>query len=346
MTLVSLIVPCHDLGRTLEDAVDSVFAQTWREFEILVVDDGSTEPATRRLLAEFDWPRTRVLALPSHCPARALGAGLESAQGDFVAVLDPRHVLEPTYLERALAAFEADEALSLVTCWLPPAWNSREAVPVEGLVLPGLLVSCTVAPAAVARRAAIVDAGGFDAAFASSRDAEWDLWIRMAERGLRSAVIPEPLVRLGHDGTVGDGPWEVDRREENARRLVDKHRETYARHSVDLLAAKEALLQEMVRRNVSRRPQVVVMPPEMAAVGESATRRGRLERVAAPPLPAAAPEATPLAVADPSGRTAALESALAAARGEAEALRNSASWRLTAPLRAVHRWLMRVRGLG
>ena len=197
MSLVSVVIRGHDLGRHLEDAVDSVFAQSRRDVEIVVVDDGSTDAETRRLLASYDWPRTRVVARPACHPARALAAGLASAQGDFVAFLDPRHTLRPTYLERAVATFAADETLSVVTCWVEGVDEWPPAVRITGLVLPDLLVACSVGPAALARRAAILAAGGIDEGFASGPDAEWDLWIRLAQRGLRSAVIPEALVRRG-----------------------------------------------------------------------------------------------------------------------------------------------------
>ena len=335
MSLVSVVVPCHDLGRTLEDAVDSVFAQTWPEFEILVVDDGSTDPATRRLLRDFDWPRTRVFSRPRHAPAHALGAGLAEAKGDFVAVLDPRHVLRPTYLAKAVAAFERDPDLGVVTCWVQAGGEAEPPIQMSGLALPGLLVSCTVGPAALARREVLVAAGGFDHAFASGHDAQWDLWIRLAERGTRSAILPEALVLVGADGT-GTAPPPVDvGGQEAARRLVDGHRDLYARHHLDVLAGKEALLREMRLRHDSLAQRLeTLMEGERSRRGEPSERL----RATAPLDP---PAAAVSAAGEDEQRRAVAEAALAAARGEIEDLRRSASWRLTAPLRALHRWATR-----
>jgi len=58
---VSVIVPCYNLGRYLGEAVDSVLSQTFQDWEIVVVDDGSTEDETVRVLASFDKPRTRIV---------------------------------------------------------------------------------------------------------------------------------------------------------------------------------------------------------------------------------------------------------------------------------------------
>jgi len=326
--------------------VDSVFAQSRPDFEIVVVDDGSTDAETRRLLASYDWPRTRVITRPAPHPARALAAGLAGAEGEFVAFLDPRHVLAPTYLERALAAFAADPALGLVTCAIEAGDEAAPPVRVTGLALPDLLVACTVAPGALARREAILAAGGFDEEFTSGPDAEWDLWIRLAERGLRSTVIPEPLVRVGGNGFGRDARAAEDD-VQAARRLVDKHAEAYRRHLLDVVAGKEALRRDMVSRNesLSRRLEAVMRTEERDRVRrQSETLRGRLGRVATAAGPVPLADDVPHRVADEKSAPSGLEAALADARHELTCLRGSASWRLTAPLRAVHAWLRGRRG--
>ena len=282
MSLVSVVVPCHDLGSLLEDAVDSVFAQSRGDFEILVVDDGSTEPETRRLLQSYDWPRTRVITQPVHHPARALAAGLASASGDFLVFLDPRCALRPTYLERALRDLEADPALAVVTCWVEEAGGGPPPVRMTGLVLPDLLVACTVGPAALARRSAVLAAGGIDESLVSGADAEWDLWIRLAEKGLRSAVIPDVLVRRSGDD-AGDGVPERGDDLQAGRRLIDKHADAYAAHRLDVVAGKDALLRAMTTRNDSLARHVDVLT----------TQRDRLRRESAPPLAPLVPT-TPL----------------------------------------------------
>ena len=337
MSLVSLILPCHDLGRHLEEAVDSVFAQTHRELEILVVDDASTDAETRRLLERFDWPRTRVLRQAQRQPARALNAGLQAAAGTFVGVLDPRHVLEPRYVQSAVAALESDATLEVVTCRLRE--GKADGVPAlqpEGLGLPGLLVSCSLGPAALARRETLLKHGGFDPAFSSALHAEWDLWLRLAAAGARSHVLPEPLVRLGPADDNGDAA------QAEARRLIEKHQALYERHLSTVLAGKEALLRELSRRN-----EGIIQRLE-AGFGELAQRRGEAEtlrsRLASDGgARGSAVGAAPVPGWEERDRAAVLEEALTAARAEVEALRGSASWRLTAPLRAVHAWLTRGR---
>jgi glycosyltransferase involved in cell wall biosynthesis len=62
MPKVSVIIPCYNLGQYLDEAVDPILAQTSQDFEIIIVNDGSTDEFTNTLLASYDRPKTRVLA--------------------------------------------------------------------------------------------------------------------------------------------------------------------------------------------------------------------------------------------------------------------------------------------
>jgi glycosyltransferase involved in cell wall biosynthesis len=74
---VSIIIPCFNLGGFLDEAVDSALSQTFHDLEVLIVDDGSTDEATRALLAGYDRPRTRVV--------RTANLGLPSAKNTGIA---------------------------------------------------------------------------------------------------------------------------------------------------------------------------------------------------------------------------------------------------------------------
>ena len=76
---VSVIVPCYNLGRYLAEAVDSVLAQTLQDVEVIVVDDGSTEAETQRIVAAFSRPKTRVIRRPHAGLAAARNAGIAAA---------------------------------------------------------------------------------------------------------------------------------------------------------------------------------------------------------------------------------------------------------------------------
>ena len=113
--LVSVIVPCFNLGHYLHETVDSVLSQTVDNYEILVGDDGSTDEDTRRLLTTFSRPKTRVFRYVHQGLAATRNALIGEARGTYVCALDADDRLHPTFLERTIAEFVADPQLTFVS---------------------------------------------------------------------------------------------------------------------------------------------------------------------------------------------------------------------------------------
>src|SRR2546428_12065850 len=115
---VAVIIPCYNRGRYLDEAVESVLAQTFEDFEILVVDDGSTEDETRRLLASYDKPRTRIVHSENRGLPAAKNLGLAHTTGPYVCMLDADDRLDPCLLEKSVAALDGDSPIAFESHWL------------------------------------------------------------------------------------------------------------------------------------------------------------------------------------------------------------------------------------
>ena len=112
---VSFIVPCYNLGRYLDEAIQSILAQTVQDFEILVVDDGSTDADTRRLLADSTrptWPQTRVIRSENRGLPAAKNLGLAHTSGSYVCMLDADDRLDPAFLATSKAVLDDDPSLA------------------------------------------------------------------------------------------------------------------------------------------------------------------------------------------------------------------------------------------
>ena len=236
---VSVIVPCYNLGEYLDEAVDSVLAQTFQDFEIVVVDDGSTDQATRRLLAAYEKPRTRVIRSENRGLPAAKNLGLLHTHGPYVCMLDADDRLEPTLLEKSVAALDADPSVAFVSHWLrtfgDEVWEWMPA----SCDAPALLDANTVNGAALVRRTALDAVGGFDE---SMRDGceDWDIWISLVEHGYRGDILPEVLFQYRRRSeSMSKVMMRGDGHPGLYRRLVEKHARVYRDHVGPLLVRRE-----------------------------------------------------------------------------------------------------------
>src|SRR5271166_3221992 len=105
---VTVITPAYNVRQYIGEAIDSVLAQTFRDFEYLVVDDGSTDGTIAEILSrvEID-PRLRLIEAQHGGPARARNIAIEQAEGEFIAFLDGDDRWDPDFLDNQLALIES-----------------------------------------------------------------------------------------------------------------------------------------------------------------------------------------------------------------------------------------------
>jgi glycosyltransferase involved in cell wall biosynthesis len=350
---VSVIVTCFDLGHTLEEALRSVDAQTFRDLEVLIVDDGSTDPATLAVLARIDPARARVLRTANRGLPAARNHGARHAAGEYLCCLDADDRLHPEWLAKAVATLDGDPGLAFVSHWLRTFGDEEWEWTPTDCGLPALLDVNTVNGAALVRRAVWEEVGGQDETLREGCE-DWDFWIGLVERGHGGAILPEVLFYYRRRADSMSRALTGERHLQLYAQLIERHPETFARHLPALWARRQrdlgrcrrdldALDDEwegwLAARLDDRRSEARALPSRpadaqlleaKAALALSQRRIAALdeERAAA------------TALADERARgIAALEGSLAALslarEREVAALRASWSWRLTRPLRAV-----------
>ena len=192
MPRVSVVIPCYNAHRYLAETLASVRAQTFRDVEIVVVDDGSTDPATAASLAALD-PDIRLVRKPNGGLSSARNAGFAAATGEFVLPLDADDQIAPEMLARAVAALDDDPQAGFVHAWIDvfgdergvarKTWNFFEQLATNQLPYCMLM-----------RRAAWSDAGGYDETMREGYE-DWEFNIRLAKRGIRGIQLAAPLFR-------------------------------------------------------------------------------------------------------------------------------------------------------
>jgi glycosyltransferase involved in cell wall biosynthesis len=195
--LISVIMAAYNAAEFIGPALDSLFAQDWDPFEVIVVDDGSTD-ATAELAESY--PGLRCIRQENAGAAVARNTAIAAASGELVANLDSDDILPPRRLTVQASYLVAHPEVGCVFGrqeWLnPPPWLGRDQVYGD---LDGIPLS-----SAMFRRKVLLDLGGYDQAFAPSEDT--DLVIRMREAGIPYHVLPEVvLYRRYHESSLTGG---------------------------------------------------------------------------------------------------------------------------------------------
>ncbi len=200
---VSVVLPTYNAERYIAAAVESVLDQTFRDFELIVVDDGSSD-STPGVLARFG-QRIRRLVQGNGGVARARNAGIQASRGRWIAFLDADDTWSPALLDRQLAALRATpakravySAMTIVDDELRPLAVRRGAShdsSLQALLTRGnVVMACSNV---VCETAVLHDLGGFDPSL--SQCADWDMWVRVATR-TDFAYVDEPLVNYRRHG--------------------------------------------------------------------------------------------------------------------------------------------------
>lgn len=226
---VTVIIPTFNRARYLAQAIESVLGQSFADFQLLVVDDGSTDD-TPALLRGFTDPRLRVLRENHRGISAAMNAGLREARGKYVARLDSDDVWCPGLLARGTAFLDASPDVDVV--YARARAMAADGTPREhylGLPLrfPGDSLqslawgdaTCNIT--AIARRACFDTTGPYDETLRTHED--WDMWLRVA-RNHRFAFLNETLAQFREhdDGITSPTSPAFVAHIESRRHVIDK----------------------------------------------------------------------------------------------------------------------------
>lgn len=212
---VSVIIPTYNRWPIVCEAIESVLCQSYRGFELTVVDDESGD-ATSTKLQRYG-ARLEVICQPRRGVAAARNFGVRCCRGEYIAFLDSDDLWAPGKLETQVAFMQAHPGIRI--CQTEEIWE-RNGVRVNpkkkhrkpsGDIFRASLDLCLVSPSAVMMTKELFDeAGGFDEAFSVCED--YDLWLRVAVDE-EVPLIPEPLVvkRGGHRDQLSRSTWGLDR---------------------------------------------------------------------------------------------------------------------------------------
>ena len=238
--LVSVIMPVYNAERYLSEAVESILSQTFADFELITIEDCSTD-GSRAILKSFAEKDKRVLVLENESNlgvTPTLNRGLANAHGELIARMDADDISLPERLEKQVAFLEANPEVGLVSGDALAIDAQGSTVP-EAFALirePGYIkwllhFTCPIThPAVMGRKEFFEQAGGYDPEILYAED--YDLWQRMSQFA-RLSNLPDVLIKKrAHNQTIG-----VTRRET----MVHSHKLVQQRAFLHLLQRQVSL---------------------------------------------------------------------------------------------------------
>lgn len=220
---VSVIIPCHNPDAGLLEAIASVRAQEHGAVELVIVDDGSTDPESGAILRQAARLADRYVEQDRRGVSAARNAGARAASGAFLAPLDCQDLLRPDFVRRCLAALrETDAAFAYGDYRVFGVQNYLERLPAYNLY--DLLERNIVSYAVLLRAEAFHAAGGYDEALFAYED--WELWLRLGATGRYGVHLDRVLWSYRKQGrSLSDEGRE--HHAELVQQIREKHPELY-----------------------------------------------------------------------------------------------------------------------
>lgn len=226
MPNISVVMPCFNQGEYLAESIGSVIAQSYDDYEIVVVDDGSTDPVTVAVLDRLNHPRVRLVRTSNQGLASARNNGIAEAAGKYIFPLDADDRIGPDYLAKSAAIMDARADVGFVYCLAELFGASRGKFFLNGASLKEMLLDSRVFCSALFRKSDWTAVGGYNPNMIYGWE-DWDFWLSLLELGKCPHLIEEVMFFYRVK------PQSMIRSMTNAqkiamhRQLLENHRELY-----------------------------------------------------------------------------------------------------------------------
>lgn len=204
--LVSVVIPTYNRAKVVERALKTAFAQTYRNLEIIIVDDGSTDHTEAALAPYKD--RIRYFYQQNQGASAARNRAIQESLGKYIAFLDSDDEWLPAKLEKQIALLEARPDLSFVACFSTTetrkytGYDDHDQQFLKFIRQPFTQNMTRY----VVRRECFEKYGLFDTSIHGPED--WELWLRLLKQGCRFGYIPEPLMAYTYsDDAISNRPY-------------------------------------------------------------------------------------------------------------------------------------------
>jgi len=247
--ILSIVIPCFNHGKFLLEAIASVEACQDNFSEIIIINDGSTDPLTLQVINSLKQKGYFVIEQENKGIAKARNIGIKAAQGKYILPLDSDNKIRKEMIIKGVEILEKKPEVGVVygdirffsdngkvsTFGIPKGYGFAEYINEQEWIwrLPDfhlylMVIRCYLDACAVFRKSAWQECGGYDAKIPVNGFEDWELWLNMAQRGWKFYHVPEVLhdYRFIYDPAIKE--WHVPENKQLAHKYIkEKHREIF-----------------------------------------------------------------------------------------------------------------------
>jgi glycosyltransferase involved in cell wall biosynthesis len=231
MPKVSIVMPCYNDGKYIEESINSILKQTYKNVELIIINDGSTDEYTNELISKSEWPNTVLLKSNRLRPAGARNLGIEKASGKYILPLDADDIIDPTYIEKAVTIMEKNEHIGVVYCKADLFGEQNGIWDLPSYSLDKMLLDNIVFVTALFRKEDWSNIGGFNTCMKHGME-DYDFWLSILEIGRDIYQIPEVLFhyRIKPTSRTTEFQKNMDVVVETYTQIYDNHPILYKEH--------------------------------------------------------------------------------------------------------------------
>lgn len=245
---VSVVIPCYNHGIFLNDSVNSVLEQTFQDFEIIIVNDGSTDDYTNKVINSYTNNKIKIITTTNQGLSAARNNGIKISTGEYILTLDSDDIFESTFLEKAIPILNDNTNIGVVTCWYKTFGKDfgREygVIYPEGGDIKNFLARNNCCASSLFKKECWVKVGGYNEKFLNGYE-DWSFWIDVTKKGWVVNVIQEVLFnyRVTNNGLYS---VIVNKKPELLKQLVNEHKEIFIEYIDLVLYEKEIEIKSLL----------------------------------------------------------------------------------------------------
>jgi glycosyltransferase involved in cell wall biosynthesis len=260
--LISVVIPCYNDGIYLPETIGHIKKQTLTDFEIIVVNDGSTDSQTLAILETLNNEGVRVLHKQNGRMSSARNHGVLHARGRFIAALDADDYFHPSFFEKAIAILQARPEVAVVTSYIQLFGEFKKLSKPRGGNEYNFLFSSQCPACAMVRKNCWDEVGGYDEKMVYGYE-DWEFYIRITQKGWLVHVIPEKLLFYRQTKKSTHKNDTLTHRPELVDYIVEKHKDWYVEKLKELIINEQVLyknsrisyqvISEMLRNRLTKK---------------------------------------------------------------------------------------------